>query len=99
MQQPPLPYNIADLTLDEVISHLILGDVLIVSGGREFPVALNNGHVLLGKAPDLSVLGGRIVAVVTRPDEFSTEHFAYLKRLGKPMPGVPSVFYLENVGQ
>ncbi|HEX4369068.1 MAG TPA: hypothetical protein VH023_19685, partial [Rhodopila sp.] len=32
-------------------------------------------------------------------DEFSTDYFAYLKRLGKQMPGIPSVYYLENVGQ
>jgi hypothetical protein len=36
---------------------------------------------------------------VTRPDVHSSDHFAYLKRLGKQMPGNSSVYYLENVGQ
>ncbi len=45
------------------------------------------------------ILDGRILAVVTRADEFSTEHFAYLKRLGKAMPRLQNVYYLENVGQ
>lgn len=71
----------------------------VVVGDSAFPVARDKGHVLLGEAPDFSGLGGRIVAVVTREDEFSTDHFAYLKRLGKQMPGAPSVYYLENVGQ
>jgi len=71
----------------------------VVVGDSAFPVARDKGHVLLGKAHDVSGLGGRIVAIVTREDEFSTEHFAYLKRLGKQMPGAPSVYYLENVGQ
>lgn len=70
-----------------------------VVGDSAFPVARDKGHVLLGKAQDIGGLSGRIVAVVTREDEFSTEHFAYLKRLGKQMPGAPSVYYLENVGQ
>lgn len=50
-------------------------------------------------APEIALLDGRILAVVTRADEFSSEHFAYLKRLGKPMPGSQTVYYLENVGQ
>jgi len=70
-----------------------------VVGDSAFPVALDCGHVLLGAASDLALLDGRILAVVTRADEFSSEHFAYLKRLGKPMPGSQSVYYLENVGQ
>jgi SOS-response transcriptional repressor LexA len=70
-----------------------------VVGDSAFPIALDSGHVLLGAAPDLSLLDGRILAVVTRPNEFSSEHFAYLKRLGKAMPGSQSVYYLENVGQ
>jgi hypothetical protein len=70
-----------------------------VVGDSAFPVALDAGYVLLGAAPDLALLDGRILAVVTRADEFSTEHFAYLKRLGKVMPGSQTVYYLENVGQ
>ncbi|UVK35986.1 ATP-binding protein (plasmid) [Mesorhizobium sp. AR10] len=70
-----------------------------VVGDSAFPVALDAGHVLLGIALNLSLLDGRILAVVTRADEFSTEHFAYLKRLGKAMPGSQSIYYLENVGQ
>lgn len=70
-----------------------------VVGDSAFPVAPNQSRVLLGTASDLSLLDGCIVAVVTRADEFSSEHFAYLKRLGKPMPGSQSVYYLENVGQ
>jgi hypothetical protein len=70
-----------------------------VVGDSAFPVALDKGYVLLGEAPDLSLLDGRILAVVTKPDEFSTERFAYLKRLGKVMPGSKTVYYLENVGQ
>lgn len=70
-----------------------------VVGDSAFPVALDAGHVLLGMAPDIALLDGRILAVVTRADEFSAEHFAYLKRLGKAMPGSQTVYYLENVGQ
>lgn len=70
-----------------------------VVGDSAFPVALDAGHVLLGAAPDLTLLDGRILAVVTRANEFSIEHFAYLKRLGKAMPGSQTVYYLENVGQ
>lgn len=70
-----------------------------VVGDSAFPVALDAGHVLLGTAPSLSLLDGRILAVVTRQDEFAAEHFAYLKRLGKAMPGSRSIYYLENVGQ
>ena len=68
-------------------------------GDSAFPIALDKGYVLLGRPPDLCALNGRILAVVTQTDSFSTDHFAYLKRLGKAMPGTPSVFYLENVGQ
>jgi hypothetical protein len=71
----------------------------VVSGDSAFPIAFDKSYVLLGEAPNVSQLGGRIVAVVTKPDADSSEHFAYLKRLGKPMPGNASVFYLENVGQ
>lgn len=71
----------------------------VVSGDSAFPVARDKGHVLLSAAQDVSGLSGKIVAVVTREDEFSTDHFAYLKRLGKQMPGASSVYYLENVGQ
>lgn len=70
-----------------------------VVGDSAFPVALDAGHVLLGMASDIALLDGRILAVVTRADEFSAEHFAYLKRLGKAMPGSQTVYYLENVGQ
>ncbi len=80
----------------------ILDQVLaaaVVVGDSAFPVAPDKGYVLLGKAQNLAILGGRIIAVVTREDEFSTDHFAYLKRLGKQMPGTPSVYYLESVGQ
>jgi hypothetical protein len=71
----------------------------VVVGHSAFPVALDQGHVLLGRPADLSTLHGRILAVVVQADSFSTDYFAYLKRLGKAMPGAPSVFYLENVGQ
>lgn len=71
----------------------------VAASKQPYPVALDRGHVLLGTASDLSLLDGRILAVVTRADEFSSEHFAYLKRLGKPMPGLRSIYYLENVGQ
>jgi SOS-response transcriptional repressor LexA len=70
-----------------------------VVGDSAFPVALDGGHVLLGVAPDLALLDGCIVAVVTRNDDFSTEYFAYLKRLGKALPGSQTIYYLENVGQ
>ena len=67
----------------------ILSQVLaaaVVSGDSAFPVARDKGHVLLGRAPDVSQLDGRILAVVTRSDIYPTDHFAYLKRLGKQMP-------------
>ena len=70
-----------------------------VVGDSAFPVALDEGYVLLGVAPDLTLLDGQILAVVTRADEFSTDYFAYLKRLGKAMPRSQTVYYLENVGQ
>ncbi|MBJ6988203.1 AAA family ATPase [Devosia sp. MC521] len=71
----------------------------VVAGDSAFPVAPHNGHVLLGRPPEISQLEGRILAVVTRQDVHASEHFAYLKRLGKQMPGSSSVYYLENVGQ
>ena len=80
----------------------ILDQVLaaaVVVGDSAFPVALDKGYVLLCKTQNIAALRGQIIAVVTREDEFSADHFAYLKRLGKEMPGVPSVYYLENVGQ
>ncbi|SHF80944.1 AAA domain-containing protein [Loktanella atrilutea] len=70
-----------------------------VVGDSAFPVALDAGHILLGPAPNLALLDGRILAIVTKADEFSGEYFAYLKRLGKPMPGSETIYYLENVGQ
>lgn len=85
-----------------IASSPILNQVVaaaVVIGDSAFPVALNQGHVLLGRPPDLSVLGGRILAVVVQTDLYSADRFAYLKRLGKSMPGVPSVVYLENIGQ
>ena len=80
----------------------ILGQVVAaagVVGDSAFPAALDAGHVLLGPAPDLALLDGRILAIVTKADEFSGEYFAYLKRLGKSMPGSETIYYLENVGQ
>jgi hypothetical protein len=85
-----------------VNSSPVLSEVVaaaIVNGDSAFPVALDQGHVLLGRPADLPALHGRILAVVTQADSFSEDHFAYLKRLGKAMPGASSVFYLENVGQ
>lgn len=85
-----------------VASSPVLAQVIaaaVVSGDSAFPVAMDKGHVLLGKAPDLSVLYGRILAVVTQADSAAGQYFAYLKRLGKAMPGAPTVHYLENVGQ
>ena len=49
-------------TLTQVIA------AAVVVGDSAFPVAVDKGHVLLGRAPDLSQLGGRIVAAVTRAD-------------------------------
>jgi hypothetical protein len=80
-----------------VLNQIIAAAVVI--GDSAFPVAVDQGHVLLGRPSDLSALSGRIVAVVAQADSFSADHFAYLKRLGKAMPGAASVFYLENVGQ
>lgn len=69
-----------------------------VVGDSAFPVAKDGDHVFLGKPDSPSALEGRIVAIVTSSDTSSTRT-AYLKRLGKSMPGNPSVHYLENVGQ
>lgn len=80
-------------TLDQVLA------AAVVVGDSAFPVALDKGHVLLCRAQNIAALGGQIIAVVTREDEFSPDHYAYLKRLGKQMPSAPSVYYLENVGQ
>jgi hypothetical protein len=81
----------------EVLDHVLAAAV--VDGDSAFPVAPANGRVLLGKAQDITALGGRIVAVAARKSEFSMDYYAYLKRLGKQMPGVASIYYLENVGQ
>jgi hypothetical protein len=83
-------------TTSAILSQVVAAAVVV--GDSAFPVAPDKGHVLLGRAPDISQLAGRILAVVTRRDVHSSEHFAYLKRLGKQMPGNSSV-YLENVGQ
>lgn len=80
----------------------VLADVIAVAevaGDSAYPVARNRGHVLLARASAISQLEGRIVAVSTRSDVHSTDHMAYLKRLGKKMPGQAGVYYLENVGQ
>jgi hypothetical protein len=84
-------------TTSAILSQVIAAAV--VAGDSAFPVAPDKGHVLLGRAPDISQLAGRILAVVTRQDVHSSGHSAYLKRLGKQMPGSSSVYYLENVGQ
>ena len=70
-----------------------------VAGDSAFPVAVDSGHVLLGSAPDISLLEGRILAVLAKSDMYSADYVAYLKRLGKRMPGNHPVYYLENVGQ
>jgi hypothetical protein len=80
-----------------ILEHVIAAAGVV--GDSAFPVALDAGHVLLGPAPDLALLDGRILAIVTKADEFSGEYFAYLKRLGKSMPGSDTIYYLENVGQ
>ena len=81
----------------DVVAQVLAAAVVV--GDSAFPLARDKGYVLLGKAADINSLSGRIVAVVTREDEFSTDHFAFLKRLGKQMPGNGSIYYLENVGQ
>lgn len=72
-----------------------------------YPVAANDQRVLIspietGPNPEatLRFLRGRIVAIVTRPSEAAAEERqAYLKRLGQQMPGEPTIWYMENVGQ
>lgn len=88
----------AVLTTASTILDQILATAVVI-GDSAFPIAVDRGHVLLGRAPVLSALEGRILAVVARADPLSTDYFAYLKRLGKEMPTAPGVFYLENVGQ
>jgi hypothetical protein len=71
-----------------------------VAGDSAFPVAVNGGRVLLGRPPgEVSLLVGRIIALMTRNGQQSEEYFAYLKRLGKSLPAAPDVYYLENVGE
>lgn len=85
---------------DNAIGFIVLStETDEVVGDSAFPVALDRGCVLLGTASDLALLDGRILVVVTRADELSSEYFAYLKWLGKPMPGSQSIYSLENVGQ
>jgi hypothetical protein len=84
-------------TKSEVLDQVLAAAV--VDGDSAFPVAVDKGYVLLSKSQDITAFGGQIIAVVTREGEFSTAYFAYLKHLGKQMPGIPSVYYLENVGQ
>ncbi len=85
------------LASSPVLNQVVAAAVVI--GDSAFPVALDKGHVLLGRPTELFALNGRILAVFAQADSLSTDHFAYLKRLGKEMPGATSVFYLENVGQ
>lgn len=42
-----MKHNIADLTLDEVVRHLIAGDPLQISGGKEFALSLPDSRALL----------------------------------------------------
>jgi hypothetical protein len=42
-----MAHKIADLTLDEVILHLIAGDVLAVTGGKEFSLSLADSRAIL----------------------------------------------------
>ena len=90
-QDEAIPVNTSAI-LSQVVA------VAVVVGDSAFPVAPDKCHVLLGQAPDISQLAGRIIAVGARRDVHSSEYFAYLKRLGKQMPGNSSVYYLENVG-
>jgi hypothetical protein len=85
------------ITVSPILSQVVAAAV--VAGDSAFPIACDKGHVMLGRAPNLSQLEGRIVAVVTKPDGHSGDSFAYLKRLGKQLPGNKSIYYLENVGQ
>ncbi|MCC8936023.1 AAA family ATPase [Bradyrhizobium sp. Arg68] len=81
----------------------VLGQVVAaghVAGDSAFPVARSGGRVLLGAPPgELGSLAGRIIAVMTRTNRYSQEYLAYLKRLGKAIPSIPDVYYLENVGE
>ncbi|MBZ0259265.1 MAG: AAA family ATPase [Hyphomicrobiales bacterium] len=85
------------VTTSPILSEVIAAAIVV--GDSAFPVAQDKGHVLLGRPPSISKLDGRILAVVTKPKVDSTDNFAYLKRLGKQMPGNPSIYYLENVGE
>lgn len=79
----------------------------LVVDDSAFPVAKDGDQVLISPIdvdPDATglpdELTGRIVAVVTRsPESGLEERQAYLKRLGKALPGVRNIRYLENVGQ
>jgi hypothetical protein len=73
-----------------------------VVGDSAFPVVRDGQHVLVGDPVDfesVSSLIGRIVAVVAEGDTGASERHGFLKRLGKPMPGMKGIYYLENVGQ
>src|SRR5258705_14004627 len=68
-------------TTSAILSQVVAAAV--GAGDSAFPVAADKGHVLLGRAPGISPLGGRILAVVTRRDVRWSEPFPYLKRVGK----------------
>src|SRR5258705_12180982 len=59
-------------TTSAILSQVVAA--AFVAGDSAFPVALDKGHVLLGRAPDISKLAGRILAVVKRRDADSSEN-------------------------
>src|SRR5258708_6248918 len=42
-----MAHNIADMTLDQVVLHLIAGEVLHIAGGDEFSLPLNDSRAIL----------------------------------------------------
>ncbi len=81
----------------QTLSHVTAAAQVI--GDSAFPVARDGDHVLVGPVDQPDNLIGRIVAVITRDGPDSPDFHAFLKRLGKAMPGQSNVHYLENVGQ
>jgi hypothetical protein len=73
--------------------------VATVVGSSAYPVAKDGDQVLLCPVETPDNLTDRIVAVITAvPGGGIDERYAFLKRLGQPMPGCKDVRYLQNVG-
>ncbi len=69
-----------------------------IVGDSAYPIAQDGQYVLLEPRNGLTSIEADIVAIRTQADAVSDTGYGYLKRIGKSIPSLPHVHYLENVG-